>query len=79
MAKFFTADKSFIDYITIIGFVHREVDSEKKYYVNSKGKQIKIDYSNGLITLMNKNGNTVDYSSTFTNEQIDKFSVREDD
>lgn len=79
MAKFFTADKSFIDYITILGFVHREVDSEKKYYVNSKGKQIKIDYSNGLITLMNKNGNTIDYSSTFTNEQIDKFSVREDD
>ena len=79
MAKFFTADKSFIDYITILGFVHREVDSEKKYYVNSKGKQIKINYSKGLITLMNKNGNTIDYSSTFTNEQIDKFSVREDD
>ena len=79
MVKFFTADKSFIDYITILGFVHREADSEKKYYVNSKGKQIKIDSSNGLISLIDKHGNTVDYSTTFTNEQIDNFSVREDD
>ena len=79
MAKFFVADKSFIDYITILGFVQREVDSKKKYYVNSRGKQIKIDYSTGIITLMNSQGYEVDFSDTFTNEQIEKFSVREDD
>lgn len=78
MTKFFSANKSFVDYITMLGFKHTEVDSQKKYYVNEKGNQIKIDYETGIITLLNKNGYSVDFSNTFTNEQIDKFSIRED-
>lgn len=78
MAKFFSADKSFVDYITMIGFQFKETDSEKKYYVNKKGNQIKIDYHTGIITLLNKYGTSVDFSNTFTNEQIDKFADRED-
>ena len=78
MAKFFTANKSFINYITMLGFKRKEVNSEKKYYVNTKGNQIKIDYETGIITLLNKYGNSVDFSNTFTNEQIDKFADRED-
>ena len=78
MAKFFTANKSFVNYITMLGFKHKEVNSEKKYYVNTKGNQIKIDYETGIITLLNKYGNSVDFSNTFTNEQIDKFADRED-
>ena len=51
---------------------------KKKYYVNKKGNQIKIDYQTGIITLLNKYGTSVDFSNTFTNEQIDKFTDRED-
>ena len=78
MAKFFSADKSFVDYITMIGFQFRETDSEKKYYVNKHGKQIRIDFESGDITLLDRRGYVVDFSNHFTNEQIDKFSVREE-
>ena len=77
MAKFFSANKSFVDYITMLGFKNREADSEERYYVNEKGNQIKIHYQTGLITLLNNTGHIVDFSSTFTNEQIDKFSIKE--
>jgi hypothetical protein len=78
MAKFFTAEKSFIDYITMMGFQFKETDTEKKYYVNKKGNQIKVDFNSKIITLIDRNGFTVDFSETFTNEQIDKFADRED-
>ena len=77
MAKFFSANKSFVDYITMMGFQFKEVDSEKKYYVNKKGKQIRIDYETGIISFLNEYGNVVDFSNTFSNEQIDKFSRKE--
>jgi len=78
MAKFFEADKAFVDYITMMGFQFKETDTEKKYYVNKKGNQIKIDFNSKIITLLDKGGYVVDSSDTFTNEQIDKFSIRED-
>ena len=78
MAKFFSANKSFVDYITMLGFKHTEVKSQKKYYVNEKGNQIKIDYETRIITFLDKSGYNVDFSTNFTNEQIDKFSIRED-
>lgn len=77
MAKFFEANKSFVDYITMIGFEKKHVDSEKDYYVNFKGNQIRIDYSINEIALINKHGDLIDYSTTFSIEQIDNFSVRE--
>lgn len=77
MATFFSANKSFVDYLTILGFQFKETDSEKKYYVNPKGNQVKIDYETQIITLLNKYGHVVDFSNTFTNEQIDRFSERE--
>jgi hypothetical protein len=75
--KFFRANESFVDYIQMIGFQHRHVDSEKQYYVNSKGNQIRIDYESGIIALLNSRGNVVDYSSTFTNNQIDNFARKD--
>lgn len=74
MAVTFKVGKSFIDFISINGFEQKQVDSEKHYYVNSKGNQIKIDNEKGIITLLNKYGNVVDFSSTFNNEQIEKFA-----
>ena len=74
MAVTFKVGKSFIDFISINGFEQKQVDSEKHYYVNSKGNQIKIDNEKSIITLLNKYGNVVDFSSTFNNEQIEKFA-----
>ena len=74
MAVTFKVGKSFIDFISINGFEQKQVDSEKHYYVNSKGNQIKIDNEKSIITLLNKYGNVVDSSSTFNNEQIEKFA-----
>lgn len=70
----FEANKSFVDYITMMGFQKRQVDSEKEYYSNENGNQIKIDNSTKIISLMNKNGHTVDFATVFSNEQIDTFS-----
>lgn len=74
MAVTFKVGKSFIDFISINGFEQKQVDSEKHYYVNSKGNQIKIDNEKGIITLLNKFGNVVDFSNTFSSEQIEKFA-----
>lgn len=73
----FQVNKSFIDYITMIGFQKRQVDSEKEYYSNSLGNQIKIDNETGLISLLNRKGNTVDFANVFTNTQIEEFSKSE--
>lgn len=74
MAITFKADKSFTDFINVMGFEQKQVDSEKHYYVNSKGNQIRIDNEKGIITLLNKYGNVVDFSNTFSNTQIENFA-----
>lgn len=77
MSKIFSVNKSFVDYITMMGFEFKETDSEKKYYVNKNGNQIRIDYNNNLITLLNKFGNVVESAGAFSSESIDKF-IREE-
>lgn len=72
-ARFFRAGKAFTNYIQGMGFKHRVVDSKKEYFTNSRGLQIKIDYEFKMITLLDEKGNTVKYSSTFTDKEIDKF------
>lgn len=74
MSKFFKANKSFEDYIKAIGFQHVNVDSDNKYFTNDKGNQIKIDSETGIISLLNNKGYVVDYSSTYSNKQIDNFA-----
>lgn len=78
MAKVFRADKSFEDYVQMIGFKHKHVDSESKYYVNHRGNQIVVEGQYGQIRFVNKYGYTVDTAHSFTSEQVDKFSKRED-
>ena len=75
--KFFRANKAFVDYIKVIGFQYRHVDGKSQYYTNKRGNQIRIDYENGIISLLNNKGYVVDYSSTFTNEQIDNFARKD--
>lgn len=74
MNKRFITDRKFVNYIKQLGFQHHVAESDKKYYTNSLGNQIKIDYDNGIITLLNAKGNVVDYSSSFTDTQINKFA-----
>ncbi len=77
MAKFFQANKSFVDYITMMGFQLKENDSDKKYYINEKGNQIRIDFQTNLITLLDSKGYVISYSTQYSNEEINKFLTRE--
>lgn len=77
MSKFFKVNKSFEEYLKANGFKHRNVDSDSKYFSNDKGNQVKINFETGIITLLNSKGYVVDYSSTYSNKQIDKFAKGE--
>lgn len=74
MAVRFEANESFVDYITIVGFQKRQVNSDNDYYVNDNGNQIRIDNSSGIISLLNNKGYTVDFATVFSSEQIDSFA-----
>lgn len=74
MKNAFVADKSFVEYIKKIGFRKIEVTGDKKYYTNtSNGKQIRIDEKIGIITFLSKTGFVVDFSTSYTQKQIDNF------
>lgn len=75
MAKIFKADKSFVDYITMMGFQFKEVDSEKKYYVNKEGNQFRIDYNKGEIALLDNKGKLVDSFTEISSDEINCFAV----
>ncbi len=77
MTKIFQVNKSFVDYITMMGFQHKHVDSEKQYYVNKKGNQFRIDYNDNSVSLLNSQGLVIDTLGEITNEQINAFSVYE--
>ena len=75
MSVKFKADKSFQDYILMIGFIKRPTKSDsKEYYSNKEGNQIKINTSLNTISLMDNKGNTLKSSKEFTSEEIDNFS-----
>lgn len=69
----FQANRLFRDFITIKGFKRMQVHSNKEYYTNSNGKQIKIDSESGMISLINKNGITEDFSNIMSSDQINEF------
>lgn len=75
MAKkiFFKADKHLIDYLTLNDFERRQVASHKKYYSNKDGKQVSVDFESGIITLLDKKGNTINFANNFGKDQIDLF------
>lgn len=75
MAKniFFKADKHLIDYLILNDFERRQVASQKKYYSNKDGKQISVNFESGIITLLDKKGNTVNFANNFGKDQIDLF------
>lgn len=74
----FKADKSFIDYLTIKGFKRVQINSDKEYYVNKKGFQIKIDNDTKIIYLLNEKGHTVTYATVFFSDRLDTFIEKGD-
>ena len=78
MATLFKADEAFTKYVQMIGFEHKHMDSEKQYFVNKRGNQIRVDVDGGEIAFINRYGNVVDKAHSFTSKQVDEFSKRED-
>ena len=75
MSVKFKADKSFQDYILMIGFIKRPTKSNsKEYYSNKEGNQIKINTTLNTVSLMVKKCNTLKSGKEFTSEEMDNFS-----
>lgn len=70
----FKANRTFTNYLRSIGFNYKHTDSPKQYYVNDIGSQVRIDYDEGEITLLNKYGHPLETTSVVTMERIDEFS-----
>lgn len=74
MGKFYTANDQLKSYLKENNLTfHSREDVIINYYTHPSGKQIKINTNNNLITFLNKNGNLVDESSSFTDNQIKNF------
>lgn len=80
MSKFYIANGNLDNLLTKdlgMTFHDRQVDEvvpEDRYYTYHKnGKQIKYSEESGEITFMDKLGNFVDMSTSFTDKQIIKF------
>lgn len=75
MGKFYTANEEFKTYLLTLGFTFhdREEDKISYYTEHNSGKQVKVDNEKNLVTLLDQSGNVVDSSSSFTDNQIEKF------
>lgn len=68
----FIANESLINFLTNIGYQQKEVKSEKKYFVNKNGSQVRI--GNDGIALIDKSGYLVSKKKTVDNAVIESFS-----
>ena len=59
------------NYLVNMGFLPTEVKSEKKYFVNNKGSQIRIGSD---VTFLNKYGNVVEKNKQLVIEKVEEFS-----
>ena len=59
------------NYLVNIGFLPTEVKSEKKYFVNNKGSQIRIGSD---VTFLDKYGNVVEKNKQLVIEKVEEFS-----
>jgi len=75
MGKFYTANEEFTNYLLESGFTfHDREDESVKYYTeHTTGKQVKVDSNRNLVTLLDQYGRIEDESSSFTDNQIEKF------
>ena len=59
------------NYLVNMGFLPTEVKSEKKYFVNNKGSQIRIGSD---VTFLDKSGNVVEKNKQLVIEKVEEFS-----
>ena len=75
MSKFYKPGKELTKLLTSLDFKHCPTVPNIKihYFVNKTGHHIKIDNESSMITLLNKKGALIAYSSTFTEKEIMNF------
>jgi hypothetical protein len=75
MSKFYVANIDLFEYLVELGLTfHDREDEDVKYFTDHlTGKQIKLNYRNNLVVFIGANGRTVEFSSAYTNNQIDTF------
>lgn len=71
---FYNANKKLETDLVSMGFKLQKTDTEANYFTNKKGNQIKVDSEYNRITLLNNKGFVVDFGTTFTKLQLDKFA-----
>ena len=59
------------NYLVNMGFLPTEVKSEKKYFVNNKGSQMRIGSD---VTFLDKYGNVVEKNKQLVIEKVEEFS-----
>ena len=59
------------NYLVNMGFLPTEVKSEKKYFVNNKGSQIRIGSD---VTFLDKYGNVVEKNKQLVIEKVEEFN-----
>lgn len=76
MSVTLTVDSGLTNYIQIQGFIRRqgEPDSEKEYYSNNIGAQIKINTKTKMISFLNANGYVLGDGILVHTEHIDYFA-----
>lgn len=73
MAVEFKANNDLINYLVLLGFQPREVKSDKKYFVNKKGNQFRIDEQSGEIAILNQHGNVHSKHTSIDDKFIQQF------
>ena len=75
MGRFYTANRELSKYLLGLGleFHDRECEDFKYYTQHETGNQVKLDLKDNLVTLLDAKGGVVDYSSSYTDSQINTF------
>lgn len=71
--RYFKANAAFRHFIQDLGFEEHVVNSNKQYFTNEIGKQIRIDPETGIISLLTEHGYIYKYSTTMTSKEIMDF------
>lgn len=78
MAKEFKAEKSLVNYLSILGFNLKETQTESMYFVHKSGRQVRVNEENQSIAFLNPQGYKIKEVSSVTTDLLHKFSKGED-
>lgn len=69
----FIANKTLINFLPMAGFKRQRVDSDRLYFTNKDGNQIKVDLRSKDIFFINSKGFTIKETSVTTDEELLNF------